>query len=73
MPGQPSKGWLERIFGQRREGDTPNRQRERKARRKAAVRGAVHGYERSGGLIDKIKKGLGLTKGLVRESRERAR
>ena len=72
MPGQPSSGWLEKIFG-KREGDTPNRKRERSARRRAAVRGAVHGYEREGGLLQKIKKGLGLTKGLVEDSRSRRR
>ena len=72
MPGEPSKGWLERIFG-KREGDTPNKKRERKARRRAAMRGAVQGYEREGGVLQKIMKGLRKTRGLVNRSEEDAR
>ena len=55
MPGGPSKGWLERIFG-RREELTPNQKRERARRRKQAVKGAFKGYKRSGGIWDKLKR-----------------
>lgn len=52
----------DRQGGRRRRGrddeDTPNEREQRRRKRRRAMRGAVEGYEREGGLWEKIKKRL---------------